>query len=256
LLKNTYSDFVISSTNKSLTSYANDFKSAFYLTENSVEALNSSLVNNVYALDYTENEELYRNLYNTYKNLYDTNERLIDETSDTLAQIIDKIKINATEFVTKDSFDLSKLEQTIITATLENTDYKTKINYYANVLGLLDTSDENYHARASQEESEAFLAKLDSTKELLDKYTDIYKDVEVEVLTANNNVYYSYNNVIIVSGGLNLVYAIVVAVVLGFVTGCIVNFIVDFKKLLPAEANNDSKKEEKEEEKPEEETKE
>lgn len=243
LLKETYNDFVITSTNKSLTSYESDFNSAFYLTEYSVDALNSSLINNVYVLDYDANVDLYQNTYTTYKTMFDANERTIEQLSETLALIIDKIKINATEYVTKESFDLSAYEKQILDATLENVDYKTKILYYSNVLGLLEADDEGYHPRASQAESEEFLTKLDAAKEKLEEYTDIFKKVESEVLTANNNVYYSYNNVIIVAGGLNLLYVIIISVALGFIIGCVVNLIVDFKKLIPEENKKEETKE-------------
>lgn len=241
-LKEVYKDFVISSTNKSLTSYENEFKSAFYLSEYSVDTLNSDLVNNVYALDYAANEETYENMYTTYKTLYEANELKIEKISETLTKIIDNIKVNATEYVNKDSFDLSSYNTEIIEATLENIEYKDKITYYANVLGKLDTTDENYRPRATEEESLEFLSKLDATKEKLEEYTNIFRDVERGVLTGNNHVYFSNSNVVVVTGGLNTVVAIIVSIVLGVGIGCVVNLIVDFKKL-----TGEDKKEKKEE---------
>ncbi len=257
-LKDTYSDFVISSTNRSLTSYESDFKAAFYLTDYSVDALNSSLINNVYVLNYAENEDLYRDTYTTYQSMYNSNIITIENTSETLAQILAKIKYepsttptsgsSATQTTTnsKETLDLiASLEKTILDATLANTDYATKIQYYQNVLELLDTEDDGYHARASQEDSEKFLQKLDAAKEKLEEYTDTFKMVESEVLTANNNVYYTYNNVIVIGGGLKLVYAIIVSIVGGFVIGACVNLIVDFKKLVPEEPKTSSGKDPK-----------
>lgn len=250
-LKETYKDVVVKSTNKSLTSYQNDFNAAFYLNDYSVESLNSSLVNNVYVLDYADNEDLYRDNYTTYKTMYDKNQMTINNASETLALLVEKLKVNseALEPVSKESINLiTSLEQTILNATIENSDYASKIVYYANVLGLYsDNPDdenysENYHPRATQAESEAFLTKLDASKEKLEEYTEIFRNVEAEVLTTNNNVYYSYNNIVVVSGGLQLVYAIIVSVVLGLMIGCCVNLIVDFKKLVP---DNEKKEEPK-----------
>ena len=252
-LKETYKDVVIKSTNKSLSSYQSDFNAAFYLNDYSIESLNSSLVNNVYVLDYDNNQDLYRDNYTTYKTMYDKNQMTINNASETLAILVEKLKVNsaALEPVSKESLNLiDSLEKTILNATIENSDYANKIVYYSNVLGLYsDNPDdenysENYHPRATQAESEAFLTKLDAAKEKLEEYTDIFKKVESEVLTTNNNVYYSYNNVIIVAGGLNLVLAIVVSVVLGFVIGCFVNLILDYKKLLPEEAKKEEPKNE------------
>lgn len=250
-LKETYKDVVIKSTNKSLTSYQSDFNAAFYLNDYSVESLNSSLVNNVYVLNYDDNEDLYRNNYTTYKTMYDKNQMTINNASETLATLVEKLKINSTalEPVSKESINLiTSLEKTILDATIENSDYASKIVYYSNVLGLYsdnpddDNYSENYHARASQAESEEFLTKLDASKQKLDEYTDIFKTVESEVLTTNNNVYYSYNNVIVVAGGLKLVYAIIISIVLGFMIGCCVNLVIDFKKLLPEEEQKKEKK--------------
>ena len=250
-LKETYKDVVVKSTNKSLTSYQNDFNAAFYLNDYSVESLNSSLVNNVYVLDYADNEDLYRDNYTTYKTMYDKNQMTINNASETLALLVEKLKVNseALEPVSKESINLiTSLEQTILNATIENSDYASKIVYYANVLGLYSDNpddenyNENYHPRATQAESEAFLTKLDASKEKLEEYTEIFRNVEAEVLTTNNNVYYSYNNIVVVSGGLQLVYAIIVSVVLGLMIGCCVNLIVDFKKLVP---DNEKKEEPK-----------
>ena len=221
------------------------------------------MINNVYVLNYAENEDLYRDTYTTYQSMYNSNLITIENTSNTLAQILEKIKVDSSTTIqtspttqsttnSKETLDLiASLEKTILDATLANTDYATKIQYYMNVLELLDTEDDGYHPRASQEDSENFLSKLDAAKEKLMEYTDTFKMVESEVLTANNNVYYSYNNVIVVAGGLNLVLAIVVSVVGGFAIGCCVNLIVDFKKLVPEDpkisGGNDSKKKESEE---------
>lgn len=242
-LKEVYKDYVISSTNKSLTAYENEFKSAFYLSDYSVDTLNSDLVNNVYVLDYDDNQETYENMYTTYKTLYEANQLKIDKLTETLTKIIDSIKLNASEYVTKDSFDLSSYNTEIVNATLENIEYKDKITYYANVLGKLDTTDDNYRPRATQAESEEFLTKLDAAKEMLEDYTDTFKDVERGVLTGNNHVYFSNSNVVVVSGGLNTILAIVISIVLGFGVGCVVNLIVDFKKL-----TGEDKKEKKTEE--------
>lgn len=242
-LKEVYKDYVISSTNKSLTAYENEFKSAFYLSDYSVDTLNSDLVNNVYVLDYDDNQETYENMYTTYKTLYEANQLKIDKLTETLTKIIDSIKLNASEYVTKDSFDLSSYNTEIVNATLENIEYKDKISYYANVLGKLDTTDDNYRPRATQAESEEFLTKLDAAKEMLEDYTDTFKDVERGVLTGNNHVYFSNSNVVVVSGGLNTILAIVISIVLGFGVGCVVNLIVDFKKL-----TGEDKKEKKTEE--------
>ena len=54
-----YGNYVVSSEKKSITVYEQEFKSAFYLTEYSTDLLYSNLINNVYSLNYAQNEKYF-----------------------------------------------------------------------------------------------------------------------------------------------------------------------------------------------------
>ena len=230
-----YGNCVIKSKNKSLASYSAEFKNAFDL-QDSVDTLYGNLLKNAYVLDYDTRQEEYEAIYNTYVSLYESKESRIND----LKTLINDI-IQALPDAKKDSLDLSKYNEEIIKASNQKREYAEMATYYANVLEKLDTTDPNYVSRASDADSKEFNKEIVEVKKKLSQYTDILKDVAVEVLTDNNSVYYTKTNVIYASGNINVVIAIVISLVLGFVVGCVVNLVLDYKKL---NSNEEPKKEE------------
>jgi len=221
-----YGNYVVSSEKKSITVYEQEFKSAFYLTEYSTDLLYSNLINNVYSLNYAQNEKNFESQYNNYVLLYEANEKKIEE----LKQAISSIVASAT-VKNQDAIDLSEYNKALVEAINENASYEDMIKYYGNLLGKIEPADPDYKEKATDAESQEYLNKLNAAKNELAKYTNILKKINIEVLTDNNNIYYQNTNIIIVSGGIKTVIAVVLSVALGFVVGCVVNLVLDHKNL-------------------------
>ena len=230
-----YNNCVIKSKNKSIASYADEFKNAFDL-QNSVDTLYGNLLKNIYVLDYDNKKEEYETIYNTYVALYESRNSKINDLKALINDIIQSLPD-----AKKDSLDLSKYNEELIKLSSQKREYEEMISYYENVLGKLDTTDPKYIARATNEESQKFLTSVNQIKEKLVEYTNILKEVENDVLNDNNNVYFTKTNVIYTSGNINAVIAIVISLALGLVVGCIVNLIIDHKKITNNElkANKD-----------------
>lgn len=221
-----YGNYVVSSEKKSITVYEQEFKSAFYLTEYSTDLLYSNLINNVYSLNYAQNEKYFELQYNNYVSLYEANEKKIEELKQTISTIVGSATVKNQE-----SIDLSEYNKALVEAINENTSYEDMIKYYGNLLGKIEPADPDYKEKATDAESQEYLNKLNAAKNELAKYTNILKKVNIEVLTDNNNIYYQNTNIIIVSGGIKTVIAVVLSVALGFVVGCVVNLVLDHKNL-------------------------
>ncbi len=232
-----YGNYVVSSEKKSITVYEQEFKSAFYLTEYSTDLLYSNLINNVYSLNYAQNEKNFESQYNNYVLLYEANEKKIEE----LKQAISSIVASAT-VKNQDAIDLSEYNKALVEAINENASYEDMIKYYGNLLGKIEPADPDYKEKATDAESQEYLNKLNAAKNELAKYTNILKKVNIEVLTDNNNIYYQNTNIIIVSGGIKTVIAVLLSVVLGLVVGCVVNLVLDHKKLGKNEENKEVEK--------------
>ncbi len=220
-----YNNYIISSTNKSIASYKTEFESAFNLT-NSVDALYSNLLDNVYVLDYDNKKDLYEIAYSTCLSLYNSYDKKIEDLKSAFVDIISAIPDSK-----KDSVDLSKYYNEIINATSLKRKYYELYIYYANVLEKLETTNPNYIERASEAESQAFLKNVDATKELLVTHTNILKNIKTEVLTDNNSAYYISSNVVATTGNIKPYIAIIASLAVGLVAGCIVNLILDHKKI-------------------------
>lgn len=232
-----YGNYVVSSEKKSITVYEQEFKSAFYLTEYSTDLLYSNLINNVYSLNYAQNEKNFESQYNNYVLLYEANEKKIEE----LKQAISSIVASAT-VKNQDAIDLSEYNKALVEAINENASYEDMIKYYGNLLGKIEPADPDYKEKATDAESQEYLNKLNAAKNELAKYTNILKKVNIEVLTDNNNIYYQNTNIIIVSGGIKTVIAVLLSVALGLVVGCVVNLVLDHKKLGKNEENKEVEK--------------
>lgn len=216
-----YGNYVVSSEKKSITVYEQEFKSAFYLTEYSTDLLYSNLINNVYSLNYSQNEKYFESQYNNYVSLYEANKKKIEELKQTITIVGSA----------KDTIDLSEYNKALVEAINENTSYEDMIKYYGNLLGKIEPADPDYKEKATDAESQEYLKKLNAAKAELGKYTNILKNVNIEVLTDNNNIYYQRTNIIYVSGGINTSVAVLLSVALGFVVGCVVNLVLDHKNL-------------------------
>ena len=218
-----YSNYVLKSSSKSLMSYYSSFSSTFFLTDYSVDTLYSSLLNNVYVLDYDTRKDEYVDYARTYKALYETNQKKINEykkiITDLLAVLPD---------AKKDSLDISMYNTELSNAVLENIDYEKMVEYYDNVL-LIDPTDPNYES--FNKESHDFEKKLDSSKKKLQEQTDIFEDLYIEVLNDNNNAYYLNSNVIKENGNIKTPIAIIASLALGFIIGCVVNLVLDYNKI-------------------------
>jgi len=228
-LMSLYNNCVIQSKNKSLAAYVSEFKNAFSL-QNSVDTLYGNLLKNAYVLDYDNRIEEYEAIYNTYLSLYESKNSKINEL---------KTLINDTIQTIPDA-KLTRYYEEIIKTSNEKRECQEMAIYYANVLGKIDPSDPTYVERATQAESEEFDKDVIAVKNKLVEYTNVLKDVETEILTDNNNVYYSKTNVIYVTENINFIIAVAASLVIGFVVGCITNVILDHNKL----TNKPSKKEE------------
>ncbi len=224
-LSTVYNNYIVKSKNKSIAAYISEFKSAFEVS-NSIDNLYANMLRNVYVLDYTNMQDEYEELYNTYLTLYTYNDKKINELKTTINDIIQALPDSK-----KSDIDMSKYNEEIIKATSLKQEYLDMINYYSNVLEKLEPAEPNYIARASEADSQAFLKKLDAAKDKLVEATNVLKEVEAEVLTDNNNVYYSYSNVIDTKGQIKTILAIIISIVAGFVVGCIVNLVLDYRKI-------------------------
>ena len=228
-LMSLYNNCVIKSKNKSLTAYVSEFKNAFDL-QNSVDTLYGNLLKNAYVLDYDNRIDEYEAIYNTYLTLYESKNSKINELNTLINDTIQTIP----------DAKLTRYYEEIIKTSNQKRECQEMATYYANVLGKIDPSDPTYVERATQAESEAFDREITSLKNKLVEYTNILKDVETEILTDNNNVYYSKTNVIYITGNINIIIAVAASLVIGFVVGCVTNIILDHNKLI----NKPLKKEE------------
>ena len=234
----TYGDKILSN-GMSVSASLNKLTS--YFTENSIEALESELKDNIYVRNYDATKDEYESKYEHYCALYASNNNKIDVLEE---------KVNSILTVAgSSSVDVSAYTELIVQYTVENMEYSEYIKYYGNVLGKFDTTNPDYIEKATSAENEAFELKIQSYYSKLFEYTKTYTDVLKEVINSNDSVYFNKSSVITQNGGLSTIMALAVSIVFGFVVACCTNLIIDRKKLVPAScecnSNDSTKKEDK-----------
>lgn len=234
----TYGDKILSN-GMSVSASLNKLTS--YFTENSIEALESELKDNIYVRNYDATKDEYESKYEHYCALYASNNNKIDVLEEKVNSILTAAGSS--------SVDVSAYTDLIVEYTVENMEYSEYIKYYGNVLGKFDTTDPNYIEKATDLENAAFELKIQSYYSKLLEYTKTYTDVLKEVINSNDSVYFNKSSIITQNGGLSTIMALAVSLVFGFVVACCTNLIIDRKKLVPTSYISDSKSNEEEQDK-------
>ncbi|MCR5706338.1 MAG: hypothetical protein K6G48_06050, partial [Acholeplasmatales bacterium] len=236
----TYGDKVLTS-GSSVTAAAN--KLTTYFKENSLEALDSEIKDNIYIYDYDATASTYETKYEHYLALYNSNANKIAILEDRVNTILASAGSS--------TVDLSEYYELIVKYTSENFEYYELIKYFGNILGKYETTDADYIEKATADENAAFKTVITGYYNKLVEFTETYTDIMEEVIDSNDSVYFNKTSVITENGGLSTLVAIAVSIVFGFVVACCTNLIIDRKKLVPAscecDSNNDVKKVDKDE---------
>ncbi len=222
-----YNDLIIEKYSKSISDIKKDFEMYYSKSDTSLDLLEARLYNNIYVIDYDLNEEEYESIYLNYVNLKKSNDALINEYQIILDNLADSLSSSHNE---AQEALIKSYNNKIVKLTLENSRLENSITYYENLLDI-NSSDPNHKDRATNDESKKYSKELDLAKDSLKDYSNKFKNIYVSIIDENNEIFYKNGSIVIKSGGIKTVFAVLISFALGVIASCCVIAIIDRKKI-------------------------
>ncbi len=86
-------------------------------------------------------------------------------------------------------------------------------------------------AEAAIPTPQEFIDELDAAKTALIGFTDEYVELEQQVYSEYNQVFFMNKSIVEVDGGISIIISTALSLIVGLMCGCVVNLIIDRKKL-------------------------
>lgn len=186
-------------------------KLTLYFVNNPLSLLSNELEINGYVKNYDI----------TLPQLETQKEYLIDEKERNLDLITDyQIKIDDILSKATGIVDISNYTAEVAKLTNRNAEIDKELKIIENKISSSSTST-----------PKGFIDDLTAAKQALVDFTNDYVNLEQQVYSEYNQVFFMNKAVVEVSGGISIIISFALSAVVGLIAGCVVNLIVDRKKL-------------------------